>query len=230
MPPLAVPVPPRGPVLPPPHARLPRRVPRRPRPTPSRPLPAIANPRFPFQLPGRASVLPRLRIGRLHPRLSRTCDDVVRRAPKSSAPARRPHLASATPSAPGILSSFPVSLAALPPEGRSFPSSRQGLSQTPHVPDPSLRILRAHIARPGARGSSSQAGSPRVLEPADDGVAYLGVTTVAKSSSLHEYPHSLSYHATSFTKVGSSCMPALASNTDVQLSPRKSVETTSSSV
>src|SRR5262245_9823524 len=50
------------------------------------------------------------------------------------------------------------------------------------------------------------------------------------SSTLHEYAHSLSYHATTFTKVGSSAMPASASNTDVQVSPRKSLETTFSSV
>ena len=60
--------------------------------------------------------------------------------------------------------------------------------------------------------------------------SYRRATMVARSSNLLAYPHSLSYHATSFTKVGSSCMPALASNTEVQDSPRKSVETTSSSV
>ena len=38
------------------------------------------------------------------------------------------------------------------------------------------------------------------------------------------------YHATSFTKVSVRAMPALASNTEVQLSPRKSLLTTSSSV
>src|SRR5208283_1994175 len=54
--------------------------------------------------------------------------------------------------------------------------------------------------------------------------------TAAKSTSLLAYAHSLSYQAITFTKVGSSCMPALASNTEVHASPRMSVETTSSSV
>ena len=36
------------------------------------------------------------------------------------------------------------------------------------------------------------------------------LTSLAKSSSLLESPHSLSYEATRFTKVGSSSMPALA--------------------
>merc|ERR1719262_1370036 len=44
-----------------------------------------------------------------------------------------------------------------------------------------------------------------------------------------EYPHSLSYHETIFTKLLFSEIPALMSTTDEVFSPTKSVETTSSS-
>jgi hypothetical protein len=58
---------------------------------------------------------------------------------------------------------------------------------------------------------------------------YFAICT-SRSTNLTEYPHSLSYQDTSLTKVGLSWMPALASKMDVRGSPRKSVETTSSSV
>src|SRR5215471_19152096 len=51
-----------------------------------------------------------------------------------------------------------------------------------------------------------------------------------RSKTLHEYPHSLSYQAISFTKRSFKAIPALASNTQVHGSPIKSDETTSSSV
>ena len=47
---------------------------------------------------------------------------------------------------------------------------------------------------------------------------------------LFEYPHSLSYHETTFTKVSVSAIPAALSKIDVRASPRKSDETTASSV
>src|SRR3989338_9506871 len=51
-----------------------------------------------------------------------------------------------------------------------------------------------------------------------------------KSTTLLEYPHSLSYQETTLTKVSLSAMPAPASNIEVRLSPLKSDETTWSSV
>merc|ERR1719388_312442 len=51
-----------------------------------------------------------------------------------------------------------------------------------------------------------------------------------RSTRRVEYPHSLSYHDTSLTKVGVSIMPASASKTVEQVSPTKSEETTWSSV
>ena len=44
------------------------------------------------------------------------------------------------------------------------------------------------------------------------------------------YPNSLSYHDTSFTKVGDSMMPAPESTMEEWVSPMKSVETTASEV
>lgn len=51
-----------------------------------------------------------------------------------------------------------------------------------------------------------------------------------KSHTRLEYPHSLSYHDTSLTKLELREIPALASKTEEWASPMKSVETTSSSV
>merc|ERR1712118_342770 len=51
-----------------------------------------------------------------------------------------------------------------------------------------------------------------------------------RSTRRVEYPHSLSYHVMSFTKVGVSMMPAPASNTVEHTSPTKSDDTTWSSV
>merc|ERR1719150_3224611 len=51
-----------------------------------------------------------------------------------------------------------------------------------------------------------------------------------KSTSLLEYPHSLSYQAISLTKWSFKAMPALTSKTEEALQDVKSVETTSSSV
>ena len=48
-----------------------------------------------------------------------------------------------------------------------------------------------------------------------------------RSTRRVEYPHSLSYHVMSFTKVGVSMMPAPASNTVEHTSPTKSDDTTS---
>merc|ERR1711972_951403 len=50
-----------------------------------------------------------------------------------------------------------------------------------------------------------------------------------KSTTLHEYPHSLSYQATSFTKVGSIMMPALESKVLEIVQVSKSVDTRLSS-
>merc|ERR550525_758843 len=52
----------------------------------------------------------------------------------------------------------------------------------------------------------------------------------ARSTKRLEYPHSLSYHDTSFTKVSVRAMPAPMSKIDDDLQLTKSVETTSSSV
>merc|ERR1719203_975139 len=51
-----------------------------------------------------------------------------------------------------------------------------------------------------------------------------------KSTKRFEYPHSLSYHETSFTKLSFSEMPAPMSKTEEDLQLMKSVDTTSSSV
>ena len=51
-----------------------------------------------------------------------------------------------------------------------------------------------------------------------------------RSTTLLEYPHSLSYQLTSLTKLGDSEMPAVASKMDDRSSPMKSAETTASSV
>merc|ERR1712190_396128 len=51
-----------------------------------------------------------------------------------------------------------------------------------------------------------------------------------KSTKRFEYPHSLSYQLTSFTKVSVSAMPALTLKMDEDLQLTKSVDTTSSSV
>mmetsp|Transcript_10537 Transcript_10537/g.33311 ORF Transcript_10537/g.33311 Transcript_10537/m.33311 type:complete len:201 (-) Transcript_10537:88-690(-) len=53
---------------------------------------------------------------------------------------------------------------------------------------------------------------------------------MAKSTNRLEYPHSLSYHDTSFTKVSLSEMPAPTSKMEDDLQLTKSVDTTSSSV
>merc|ERR1712151_1039995 len=53
---------------------------------------------------------------------------------------------------------------------------------------------------------------------------------MAKSTRRLEYPHSLSYHDTSFTKVSLREMPAPTSKMDEDLQLTKSVDTTSSSV
>merc|ERR1711972_1146351 len=50
-----------------------------------------------------------------------------------------------------------------------------------------------------------------------------------KSTTLHEYPHSLSYQATSFTKVGSIMMPAFESKVLEMVQVSKSVDTRLSS-
>ena len=50
------------------------------------------------------------------------------------------------------------------------------------------------------------------------------------STTLLEYPHSLSYQATTFTKLGFSEIPASASKMEVRASCIKSEETTASSV
>ena len=50
------------------------------------------------------------------------------------------------------------------------------------------------------------------------------------SRTLLEYPISLSYQDTTFTKVSVRAIPALASKMEVRESPRKSLDTTSSSV
>ena len=51
-----------------------------------------------------------------------------------------------------------------------------------------------------------------------------------RSTTLLEYPHSLSYQDTTFTKVSVKAMPALASKMEVRGSLIKSEDTTSSSV
>merc|ERR1711994_594648 len=51
-----------------------------------------------------------------------------------------------------------------------------------------------------------------------------------KSTKRFEYPHSLSYHETSFTKLSFSEMPAPMSKIEEDLQLTKSVDTTSSSV
>mmetsp|Transcript_3659 Transcript_3659/g.14729 ORF Transcript_3659/g.14729 Transcript_3659/m.14729 type:complete len:299 (-) Transcript_3659:1382-2278(-) len=51
-----------------------------------------------------------------------------------------------------------------------------------------------------------------------------------RSTTLLEYPHSLSYQLTSLTKLGESEMPAVASKIDERSSPMKSADTTASSV
>merc|ERR1712176_1369807 len=52
----------------------------------------------------------------------------------------------------------------------------------------------------------------------------------ARSSNLLEYPHSLSYHDTNFTKLSFNEIPAFTSKIEERASPTKSCETTSSSV
>merc|ERR1712061_71283 len=52
----------------------------------------------------------------------------------------------------------------------------------------------------------------------------------ARSIKRLEYPHSLSYHVTSFTKVSLKAMPAFTSKTEEAPQLTKSVDTTSSSV
>jgi len=47
-----------------------------------------------------------------------------------------------------------------------------------------------------------------------------------RSRSLHEYPHSLSYQATTLTKLSLRDIPAPASKIEVRESPIKSLETT----
>eukprot|EP00971_Amphidinium_carterae_P214955 4265795-Amphidinium_carterae.1 len=51
-----------------------------------------------------------------------------------------------------------------------------------------------------------------------------------KSTTRQEYPHSLSYQHTTFTKVGSSMMPALESKVHEMGHVSKSVDTRASSV
>ena len=53
---------------------------------------------------------------------------------------------------------------------------------------------------------------------------------IAKSTILFEYPHSLSYHDTTFTNVGDSIIPAFLSKIEERGSVVKSLDTTSSSV
>ena len=50
------------------------------------------------------------------------------------------------------------------------------------------------------------------------------------SNTLLDYPHSLSYQDTNFTKFLFKAIPALASKMEVRGSPKKSEDTTSSSV
>ena len=51
---------------------------------------------------------------------------------------------------------------------------------------------------------------------------------IARSTMRFEYPHSLSYHDTTFTNVGDSIIPAFLSKIDERASVVKSEETTSS--
>ena len=60
--------------------------------------------------------------------------------------------------------------------------------------------------------------------------ASLLATYTRRSTTLLEYPHSLSYQATSLTKFLFKLIPAAASNIEDDGSPTKSVETTWSSV
>src|SRR5690606_40645581 len=51
---------------------------------------------------------------------------------------------------------------------------------------------------------------------------YFLANSCSRSINLLEYPHSLSYHATTLTKWSLRAMPALASKIEVRPSPRKS--------
>merc|ERR1719251_538157 len=60
-------------------------------------------------------------------------------------------------------------------------------------------------------------------------LASTAATFFIRSTTRHEYPHSLSYQATSLTKDGLSIIPALASKIEERASDSKSVETRGSS-
>merc|ERR1711997_396871 len=59
--------------------------------------------------------------------------------------------------------------------------------------------------------------------------ASTAATCFIRSTTREEYPHSLSYQATSLTKVGLSMIPASASKIEERESDSKSVETSGSS-
>ena len=89
----------------------------------------------------------------------------------------------------------------------------------------------AWAARRGdvAKRSASEPLRGVLALPARSDHFFLATTRTISRHCLAQ-PHSLSYQATILTKLLSSVMPAVASNTLAQGSPLKSVETTFSSV
>ena len=73
----------------------------------------------------------------------------------------------------------------------------------------------------GLNGGADPTGRRPRHKPAAYARSVLAMWTI-RSSVLQEYPHSLSYQATTLTKRSFRGMPALASKIEVQLSPMKS--------